>query len=440
MCSKLSRRDFIRFSAVGAAGAMLVPSVLTAATPPQAKKAGANDTINLGFIGLGQQAMYLLNGFLRVPGVKVVAGADLYDVKRQRFEHRVKNHYSQAKQKVDVKLYDKYEDLLARTDIDGVVIATPDHYHAIIAIAACRAGKDVYLEKPLTFTIFEGQQLVKAVRDNARILQVGSQQRSSAEFLHVANFLREGKLGKVSRVNVWVGGGPYPRPYDMAEQPVPAGLDWDRWIGPLPKIHYNERLNPPVSLDPVVNERYWAEWRYIKETGGGLMTDWGAHMFDIAQWALGKDRSAPVEIIPAGYSYHEYLTYKYDNGIVMTLQDFGGGQGCKFYGDNGWIQVRRGRVAASDPSFMPPERGTQDEGAYETNESHVETFISSMRSRKDPNVPVEIGHSSCVVCTLGNIAHDLGRPIQWNPIVEKFVDDAEATAKLHYQYRPGYSL
>lgn len=442
MSSKLSRRDFIRFSAVGAAGAVLMPSMLAAAPQTGAKKTGANDAINIGFIGLGQQAMYLMRGFMGIPSVRVMAGCDVYEVKRQRFEKRVKKYYADAGQRTDVKLYERYEDLLARPDIDGVVIATPDHYHAVIAIAACRAGKDVYLEKPLSFTIFEGQQLVKAVRECTRILQVGSQQRSSPEFIHVANFLREGRLGKVSHVKVNVGNPPFPRTYDMAVQPVPAGLDWDRWLGPLPgSIHYNERLNPPVSLDPEKNETYWAEWRYIKETGGGFMTDWGAHMFDVAQWALGKDRSGPVEIVPPGVSYHDRLTYRYDNGITMTVQEFDGGkQGCKFYGEGGWIQVQRGEVLASDPAFLPPPR-SRDGGAYETNPSHVGTFIDSMRSRRDPNVPVEIGHSSCTVCTLGNVAHDLGRTVQWNPIVEKFVGgDPAATAMLHYKYREGYSL
>jgi predicted dehydrogenase len=441
MSSKLSRRDFIRFSAAGAAGAVLMPSTLATTARAATKKNAASDTINLGFIGLGQQAMYLMQGFLRIPGVRVVAGADLYDVKRERFAQRVNKYYADNKQKVSVKLYDRYEDILARPDIDGVVIATPDHYHALIAIAACRAGKDVYLEKPLTFTIYEGQQLIKAVRENARILQVGSQQRSSPEFLHVANFVREGRLGKISHVKANVGTPPFPRPHDYPAQEVPAGLDWDRWRGPLSwDVPYNERLDPPVSIDPVVNETYWGEWRYIKETGGGLMTDWGAHVFDIAQWALGKDRSGPVEIIPPGYREYDYLTYLYDNGIEMTLRPFDGGkQGCKFYGDGGWIQVIRGEVLASDPAYLPDDANASL--AYSTNSPHMDTFIRSMRTRQDPNVSVEVGHSSCTVCTLGNIANELGRPVKWNPIVEKFVgNDAEATARLHYKYREGYSL
>ncbi len=442
MSATLSRRDFLRFSAAGAAGAMLMPSSILAA-PQSSKRTGANDTINIGAIGLGRQAMSILAGFVTIPGVRVVAGCDLYDVKRQRFEKRIKAHYAAAKQRVDVKTYERYEDLLARPDIDGVIVATPDHYHAIIAIAACRAGKDVYLEKPMTYTIFEGQQLIKAVRDNARILQVGSQQRSSSEFIHVANFVREGNLGKVQRVKVYVGDPAAPIPYTLPAQPVPAGLNWDRWLGPLPaSIHFNNDLNPAISLDPEENEKVWGAWRWYQGMGGGYMTDWGAHMFDIAQWALGKDRSGPVEIIPPGVSYHEHLTYKYDNGTVMTMQEYDGRrQGLKIYGDNGWIQVRRGDVQASDPAFLP-KAAEEREGEYETNVPHYETFIRSMRSRKDPNVPVEVGHSSCTVCTLGNIAYETGLPLTWNPIVEKFMgtNAAEATKKLHYDYRQGYSL
>lgn len=438
--SKLSRRNFIKYSVAGAAGTVLMPSFLNAAPTAKAKKKSANDTINIGCIGLGQQSMYLVSGFMSIPGVRVVAGADVYDIKRQRFEKRVKDYYSSKSQKVNIKTYEKYEDLLERDDIDGVIIATPDHYHAIIAIAACRAGKDVYLEKPMTFTIYEGQELVKAVRQNNRILQVGSQQRSDPEFIHVTNLVREGKLGKISFVKVWIGDGP--RPYDLPAQPVPEGLDWDRWLGPLSKdIHYNERLDPVVSLTPEVNESFWAEWRLFKEMGGGMTTDWGAHMLDVTQWALGKDRSGPVEIIPPGAGHYDHLTYIYDNGIVVSRQPFDGGKlGCRFYGENGWIQVQRGEVMASDPAFMPQKNAGENAVAYETNVPHMETFINSMRSRIDPNVPVEIGHSSCTMCTLGNIAYDLGRPLKWNPIVEKFMDDPEATKYMHYEYRKGYSL
>ena len=224
--SKLTRRDFLKVSALGAAGAVLMPSALAAAPKSAKKKSSANDTIGIGFIGLGQQAMHLLAGFLTIDGVRVLAGCDVYDVKRARFEKRVKKYYAEHGQKCKVDLYEDYQDLLARDDIDAVVIATPDHQHALIAIAACRAGKDIYLEKPLTLTIYEGQQLRKAVREHCRILQVGSQQRSDAEFIHAANLVREGELGRIELIKVHVGGSP--TPYTLPRQEVPAGLNWDK--------------------------------------------------------------------------------------------------------------------------------------------------------------------------------------------------------------------
>ena len=197
----MQRRDFIRFSALGAAAAAL-PLGAYGAEPAKSKKTSKNAKVQMGFIGLGQQGMYLLSSFINMDDVRVLAGCDVYDVKRDRFVRRVKEKYG-AKAKVDV--YEDYQDLLAREDIDAVVIAVPDHQHAIIAIAACKAGKDVYLEKPLTLTIYEGQQLMKAVRKYNRILQVGSQQRSSDEFFHAASLAREGELGKIQRVKVYVG-------------------------------------------------------------------------------------------------------------------------------------------------------------------------------------------------------------------------------------------
>ena len=442
--SKLSRRDFLKISAIGAAGVvgtMLVPGTISSASA-KSKKTSANDDVVLGFIGMGQQGNFLLDGFLQIPGVKVVAGADVYDVKRARFEKKVKDFYAKKGVKCDVKTYENYEEVLARPDIDAVVIAVPDHSHAYIAIAACRAGKDVYLEKPMTFTIFEGQQLRKAVRENNRILQVGSQQRSSWEFIHAANLCREGKLGKISYIKAQVGEGP--KPYDLPEQPVPAGLNWDRWLGPLnnPKIHYNEQLNPPISIDPPKNEEYWGAWRWYKEMGGGYTTDWGAHMFDIGQWCIGKDLNGPVEIIPPGYAQYDSLTYIYDNGIVMAREQLpNNDNGVQVFGENGWIMVNRGKFAASDPEFMPSEDQKDDSNLpFETKIPHQAAFISAVRTRIDPNVPVEVGHSSCTVCTLGNIAMELKRPLHWNPIVEKFVDDPEATKYLHYTYRDGYTL
>ena len=433
----ISRRNFLRFSALGAS-ALMVPDAVKAITPAakKSKKGSANDIINLGFIGLGQQAIYLMNGFITMPDVRIVAACDIYDIKRNRFEQRVNKYYADKKIKNKLTMYIRYEDLLAREDIDAVVIATPDHQHALMAIAACRAGKDIYLEKPVTFTIYEGQQLIKAVRENTRIVQVGSMQRSMKEFIHAANVVREGRLGKGSLIKAFVGDGP--KPYDLPKQEVPAGLDWDLWLGPLSeKFYYNHQLNPLLSEHG--HDECWGAWRWYQGMGGGFTTDWGAHMFDVAQWCIGKDGSGPSEILPPSASPYDCLTFRYDNGIEVAQMNFGHGQAVKVYGENGWIIVGRGKYLASSPDLMPTK--VDEQRVYETNVPHYQSFIDSVRSRRDPSVPIETGHSSCVMCTLGNIAYELDRPLQWNPIVEKFMNnDAEANSKLHYEYRKPYKL
>ncbi len=237
-----SRRQFINSSVAGMAGIMVIPGL---------KSIGygkADNEIKLGFIGMGRQSMFLLNGFMQIPGVKVLAGCDVYGVKRQRFEKRVKAFYAKAGKDVKVDTYEDSDDLLARNDIDAVVIAVPDHSHARIAIAACKAGKDVYLEKPMTFTIKEGQELKKAVRRYSRILAVGSQQRSDPGFQHAVRLVQDGELGNITKINAYVGAPP--TPYDLPEEPVPADLNWDKWLASLPAtIHYNSQLDPPITLD-----------------------------------------------------------------------------------------------------------------------------------------------------------------------------------------------
>ncbi|HSJ69360.1 MAG TPA: Gfo/Idh/MocA family oxidoreductase [Anditalea sp.] len=433
--NSFSRRKFLGTSILSAIGLNVLPSLGWAKSSSSLPLLPTDHhIIRLGFIGVGQQAIGILNGMMRIPGVEVLACADVYDIKRERFEQRV-NQYNQENDKsTKVETYADYKDLLAREDIDAVVIASPDHWHALMAIDSCKAGKDIYLEKPLTLTIKEGQELVKAVRKNNVVLAVGSQQRSEANFQHAVRMVQKGKIGKVKQVFVHVGQPESPRPYDLPPQEVPEGLDWKAWIGPLPEIHYNEQLNPPISLDGDQREKFWAGWRWFQETGGGLMTDWGAHMFDIAQWGIGMDRNGPNLVIPA--SENSPLTFQYANGVEMISTPFDGDtRGVKFVGEKGWIQVSRGNFSSSDESLnIVPE---QDRREYS---SHYGDFIDSIVKRKDPIVPVEIGHSTLVVCTLGNIANELKRPLAWDPKSENFIDDREASAKLHYDYQNGYKL
>ena len=433
----MSRRRFLGTSAAGMAGVLILPSLGYGHS--RAISSGNDKTVRLGFIGMGQQSMSLLAGFMQIPGVDIIAGADLYGVKRKRFEKRVTEFYKKTGKKGTPVTYEKYQDLLKHDDIDAVVIAVPDHYHAMVAIAACKAGKDVYLEKPMTFTIYEGQQLRKVVRETKRVFGLGSQQRSDSNFQHAVKLVQDGALGTISKVNAYVGAPP--RPYDLPAEPVPADLNWDLWLGPLTgNFHYNHELDPPITVDPDKNETLWGAWRWYKGMGGGFTTDWGAHMFDIAQWGLGMDKNGPVEISPLGT---EFISWKYANGTVMTSEtwDDKKSKGVKFWGSKGWIEITRDFFHASDPKFLP-KKESGDKGPYETKVPHYMNFIEAVRNRKDPVVSVEIGHSSATVCNLGNIAVDLNRTIKWDPLNEKFVDDKDgaATKLLHYAYRDGYKL
>ncbi len=431
----ISRRKFIQTSIAGAAGLSVLPLIKSCRVSP-------NDVIRLGVIGLGRQAVGLTRGFNSIPGVQVVAGADVYGIKRQRFENLLNHYYDETGESVRVKTFENYHEILNMRDVDGVVISTPDHWHALNTIDACNAGKEVYLEKPTTFTIREGVEVARAVRENNRILAVGSQQRSDKNFHHAVAMVRAGAIGKIKMI--WAYVGDFPAPYDLPEKPLPEDLNWDMWLGPNPYVHYNPRLNPPISLDPPQNEEFWGEWRFFKETGGGYITDWGAHNFDIAQWALDEDAGGPVEIIPPGHEGTEYLTYVYNNGVQVINRPYNEAhtRGVKFFGENGWIEVARGHYDSSDESLFPDEEELMGHGdlPYETGVPHLEDFIMAMRHRRDPVVPIEVGHRTCTTCILGNISYELGRPVKWDPVREYFVDDPEAEKFYHREYRAGYSL
>ena len=428
MTNKLTRRNFLGKSMAGIASVSIAPHLFAFGTP-------ANDVIRIGVIGPGKRGINLTRAFMDIEGVQLVAGSDVYGRKRQRFEKVVKDYYADKKLPAEVKTYEHYHDLLDRPDIDAVVIVTPDHWHALNAIDAVKAGKDVYLDKPMTFTIREGQALRQVVRDHKRVFGIGSQQRSDPEFQHAVKKVQEGAIGRIQKINAHVGDPP--TVYNLSQEPIPADLNWDLWLGPSPYVHYNPELAPPISLDPPEEEQFWAGWRWYKELGGGFTTDWGAHMFDIAQWGIGMDGRGPIEIIPAGYKDTPYLTYIYDNGVVMTEEPFDENKtkGVKFWGNDGWIEISRGFFKGSTPALAPEVN--QDN---QVSHIHQRNFIEAVRARKDPQVPVEVGHSSCTVCTLGNIAYELGRPVRWNPDAETFVNDPEAEKHMHREYRSGYEL
>ncbi|QGY46322.1 gfo/Idh/MocA family oxidoreductase [Maribellus comscasis] len=462
--NQLNRRRFLGLSALGLTGLTVLPSWTM-----NGIKIAPSDRVVLGYIGCGQQALSDFRGFSSVPGVQVVACCDVDSMKQQRFKKTVEEWQKGQGVSPRCDMYEQYEELLERRDIDAVEVVTPDHWHALQTIHACQAGKDVYVQKPLSFTITEAQKMVRVANDNKRVVQVGSQQRSSGEFQKAIELVQNGAIGHIDKIYAKVGDPP--NPLDLPEEPIPGNLNFNLWMGPLndPKIHYHPDLCPPISLDPPEREKLWGAWRWYLETGNGYTADWGAHMFDIAQAAIGMDGSGPAEIIPKGYNGAEYLTFKYLNGIVMTeqpyLEDMPKAQGIKFIGDKGWIEVARGYLGCSDSSLVPenlagrrPRNLTPEErkrmyeemqkaqakgsGSFEISAPHMENFIDAVRSRQKPIAPIEVGASTAVLCCLGNMATELKRTVKWNPATQSFGEDKEAWNHrlYHYDYRGSYKL
>ena len=425
----MTRREFLGFSALGLAGLTILPSWSI-----NGVRIAPSDRVVIGFVGLGQQGLSDFTSFSTCPGVQVAAGCDVDSLKRERFKRRVEAWQKSQNVAPRCDQYEFYEDLLERKDIDVIEVATPDHWHALVAIHACQSGKDVYCQKPLAYTITEGWAIVRAVRENKRVLQVGSQQRSSKEFQDAIALVRAGKIGHIEKIYARVGDPP--KPFNLPEMPVPGNLNFNQWMGPLndPKIHYHPDLCPPISLDPEKNEQLWGAWRWYQETGNGYTADWGAHMFDIAQAAIGMDGSGPIEFIPAGYKGTVYSTMKYANGIVMTEQPFqednDAAQGIKFIGDKGWLKVARGYIECSDPSLLEKKEQKVGKGEYEVSAPHMQNFVDCVRSRENPIAPVEVGCSTNTLCCLQNIARELGRPVHWN----------QAHRLYGYVYRNPYKL
>ncbi|MDR0430910.1 MAG: Gfo/Idh/MocA family oxidoreductase [Tannerellaceae bacterium] len=465
----INRRQFLGYSALGLAGLTILPSWTM-----DGVRIAPSDRVVVGFIGLGRQGLGDFRGFAGCPGVQVAACCDVDSIKIERFQKRVMEWQKTKNMTQRCDGYEFYEDLLNRKDIDAVEVVTPDHWHALMVIHACQAGKDVYCQKPLAYTITEGLEIVKAVRDNKRVLQMGSQQRSGKEFQKAIELVRNGDIGHIEKIYARVGEPP--TPLNLPEEEVPANLNFNQWMGPLndPKIHYHPDLCPPISLNPEANEKLWGAWRWYQETGNGYTADWGAHMFDIAQAAIGMDGSGPVEYYPKGVNGAQYATMKYANGIVMTeqpyLDDNEDAQGIKFIGTKGWIEVARGYLACSDSSKVPSEvagrrpltpaqreaqrtqtaaqRSQQSERnrgnalRFEISSPHMQNFVDCIRSRKNPIAPVEVGCSTNTLCCLANIARELNRSVKWDPATLSFVNDKEAEAHrlYYYEYRRPYSL
>ncbi len=429
----ISRRKFIQRSAAAAAAASIftvIPRYVMGKgfIPP-------SDKINLGFIGTGKLIHELFPRFAELPEVMILAGCDVHRKKVEWFKGAVEKFYADKTGKTDyVNLvkYELYEELLERQDIDAVVVATPDHWHALASIAAIKAGKDVYCEKPLAHRVKEGRAMVTAARKYDRVVQTGSMQRSWKDFRHACELVRNGYFGEIKEV--WVCVGDPPVDCNLGEEPVPEYLNWDRWLGPAQFRPYHPILAPPIE------DENWPDWRRYNEFGGGGMTDWGAHMFDIAQWGLGTDSTGPVQIIPPKKAKKLIgVKYVYNNGIKVIHKNFKRGYAVRFTGTEGTLDISREFLDSKPENIAKIEIKDTDKHLY-FSDNHYNDWIQCIKNRARPAADVEIGHRTASMCNIGNICYRLRRPLEWDPEKEEFKNDPEANKLLTKDYRAPYII
>ena len=403
----MNRRDFISKTALGAAAVTIIPRHVLGGNGFLAP----SDRLNLGFIGVGKQMYGLLNQFMKIPEAMVIAAADVDSSKLNNFIGQA-NKLNAAKAAHQVQGFGQYRDLLAIKDIDAVIIASPDHWHAMHVVDAAKAGKDIYCEKPLALTIDEGRAMVNAVRKYKRVLQTGSMQRSQYNFRQAADLIRNGYIGDIKEVNVSVG-EPV-KECDLPSMPTPTHLDWDSWIGPSLYRGYNPILSPALDAPE------WSLWRLYHGFGGGYVTDWGAHMFDIVQWALGMDQSGPVSFTPPDIPMaKEGLYFTYKNGIKVHHKSWGSFNAIQFLGTEGKIEVSR-EFLRSDKADLPKLQIAEKDRKVYYSENHYQDFVDAIKKRSKPICDVEIGHRTATVCNAVNIAYQIQKPIKWDPNKEVF--------------------
>lgn len=418
----LTRRSFL-----AASGAAAVPLFIPASAWGKPGRPGPNDRIGLGLIGVGKRGMELIGPFLDRADLKVLAVCDVDTTRRENAKTVVNKKYGNS----DCKAFVDYHELLAMKGIDAVFIGTPDHWHAAQIIDACKLKKDIYSEKPLTLNLREGQLVIQAARKYGVVFQTGSQQRTeyNHQFVAACEHVRNGHIGKVLTVHVGVGVSS--KPCDLPEEPVENGLDWDRWLGPAPKRPYNSVLSPRGV------HNHYPNWRLYKEYSGGMMTDFGAHNFDIAQWGLGMDTSGPVEIIPPSDPKAEYgCKLVYANGVEMF---HGGPFGITFTGESGVIHVFRDRYQSiGDDIIKKPIK--DGELKLPRAKNHIDNWVECIRSRGTPICDVEVGARSIACAHLCNLAYWHRKALKWDPDKWEFIGDPEANGWLDYRRRAGYEL
>ncbi|MBI1370710.1 MAG: gfo/Idh/MocA family oxidoreductase [Planctomycetes bacterium] len=420
----VTRRRFVQGAAALAAAPYFVPR----------RAFGANDLLRVGMIGVGKQGQHHCNVLGNFNEALIVAICDVDKMSREEAAGKVRAIHKARHKPEDIDLYEDYHEVLSRKDIDAVVITTPDHWHETPVIEACKAGKDIYCEKPLSLTVDEAWRMVAAVRKYSRVFQTGSMQRSDSKFLHACELVRNGYIGKLQTVHVNVGG---PSKWcDLPEEPKPVGLNWDMWLGQTPTRPFNAILRPP-------NNEHFPAWRSYREYSGGGMTDWGAHHFDIAQWGMGMDGSGPVQIIAPTDT--DPLTYVYETGVKMyhvydnKPKDMKV-NGVLFTGTDGTVEVNRGYLK-TNPEALADIRNFKfkdsDVRLYKSQNHHAD-WIDAIKKRSRPICDVEIGASSACVCHLGNFAYWTGQSFKYDPKTHTIPDNAEIAKLLRRDHRSPY--
>lgn len=432
---KTSRRKFLQSTAL-ATGPFILPSHIWAA------KTKPNDKLVMGFIGMGKQNGGLLRNFMG-QGVQAVAVCDVDTNRRKNAENIVNNHNKNS----DCRAVIDFREITEDQGIDAVCIATPDHWHSVITISALNNKKDVYCEKPLTHNIHESVEVIKAVNKNNRVLQTGSMQRSSSEFRIACELVRNGVIGKVHNVDISVGDPG--RPCDLQEEKMEPGLDWDLWCGPGPLRGYSSVLSPRGI------HNHFPAWRNYMEYGGGMVTDWGAHHIDIAQWGLGTDDSGPIEAKPP-QDWKKSKSKRgaqlvYSNGSTVTHKN---GFGVHFQGADGEVKVNRGRFAFTYKGKEISKFERRGDGSlgsalqkaeksflnnaktklYKSNH-HIRDFLACLESRKKPITNEIVGARSAICCHLMNQAYYNGEIIRWDPKNNTFADKSGNSKWLTRDYR-----
>jgi len=457
--STISRREFLSNSAKTAVGTTLAfsfPSIVPASV--FGKNAPSN-RINVGAIGVGRISRgHDLPGVWSHDFAQVVAVCDLDTKRAEEGRILVNNYYTKRDGKLydGVKVYHDYRGLLNNKDIDAVIISTPDHWHALIGIAAAKAGKHIYMQKPASLTIAEGRLVSDVVQKSGVKFQIGSQQRSTEQFRYAAELVRNGRIGQLK--NVYVGLPGDPSGEEEKEMPVPPNLNYDMWLGSTPNVYYTEkRVHPQNGYDR-------PGWLRCEQFGAGMITGWGSHHIDSAHWGMGMEKSGPVEVwghadFPKKGLWNVHGIFKtealYANGVKMIVSNELP-NGIKFEGSEGWIFVSRGdyqatstdpvakgekakKIDAGDPKILTSVIGP-NEFHFMVSKQHHGNWLESIRDNKQPIAPVEEAHRSCSACLVHHIAMKLGRKVYWDPVKEQFKNDNEANGMLSRNQRFPYII